>query len=158
MAIRLEPFYLANILLFIPDCETIKTFSFVSKNCHKAMLTLKVNPGKFNRSRTTILKFFPNINTMVLDSSERLGDIDTFPDTITSVVLERVDFKNYESKNSDFSTALLRLGVPTPIRVTTWTSATSPASRNCQLSVKTIASSYQNAHSKASGVFRIGVL
>ena len=71
MSARLEPVYLANVLLFFSDIERIKAFPFVSKNCYKATLVLKVNPAAFSDSPREILKYFPNINTMVVDDLRR---------------------------------------------------------------------------------------
>ena len=52
MPVRLEPFSLANVLLFIDDNATTNDFPFVSKNCREATLTLKVNPAEFCRGKT----------------------------------------------------------------------------------------------------------
>ena len=65
MTVRLEPIYLANVLLNVTGYGTVNAFPFVSKNCLEATLTLKVNPAGFCTEPRTILTFFPNINTMV---------------------------------------------------------------------------------------------
>ena len=67
MSVPLEPSYLANILLHTDNVATNKAFTFVSKNCKVALLALKVNPAAFSDSPRDIVKFFPNINTMVVD-------------------------------------------------------------------------------------------
>ena len=85
MATHLEPVYLANVLLFIADIDAIKAFPFISKKCQVASLTIKTNPPAFSQSPRHILKFFPNINTMVVDSLDCFREINHLPDTVTSV-------------------------------------------------------------------------
>ena len=86
MFVHLEPIYLANALLHM-SFETCKTFLFVSKNCQEAMLILKINPVSFSKSPHKIIEFFPNINTMVVDELSFLKQIDTLPDSVTSITL-----------------------------------------------------------------------
>ena len=97
MSARLEPVYLANVLLFVKDLDTIKAFPIVSKKCQVAMLTLKTNPGAFCLDPRTILKYFPNINTMVVNSLSLLSETD-LPDTVASLVVKRVWFTPDESE------------------------------------------------------------
>ena len=67
MSVRLAPIYLANVLLHVQTVGSVKAFPFISRNCREASLTLKVNPAEFCHSPDDILKYFPNINTMVID-------------------------------------------------------------------------------------------
>ena len=90
MPVRLEPAYLANVLLFVDDVETVKAFPFVSKSCLEATLTLKVNPGAFCFEPRSILKFFPNINTMVVESLMYFKKTDALPDTVTALVVQQL--------------------------------------------------------------------
>ena len=89
MSIRLEPLYLANVLLFIKDNDTTKAFPLVSKRCHVAALTLKRNPEGFTNSPDQILRFFPNINTMVVATLSCFEGVQTLPDTVTSIVVKK---------------------------------------------------------------------
>ena len=93
MTVRLERVYLANILLFIPDVVTIMKFPFVSKNCQTVMLTLKTNPAAFSDSPRAILKYFPNINTMVISYLHFLTKKNALPDTVTALVIKTIHFK-----------------------------------------------------------------
>ena len=78
MATRLEPVFLTNVLLFIDDFETIRLFPFISPNCCEAMATIKTNPvGSYNIPVATTLRFFPNINTLRISNSRKLGDVET---------------------------------------------------------------------------------
>ena len=49
MSVRLEPNYLANVLLHTDNVATIKAFPFVSRSC-RTSLALKVNPAAFSTS------------------------------------------------------------------------------------------------------------
>ena len=92
MAVRLEPIFLANVLLFT-DITAIWAFPFISKNAHEATLTLTVNPMAFSPSSRTILQYFPNINTIVVDDLRWFGVRETLPDTVTAIILKSVDFR-----------------------------------------------------------------
>ena len=91
VSVRLEPVYLANVLLHIDNVETIKAFPFVSKNCHEATLILKTNPAAFCKSPSAILRLFPNINTMVVRRLSCFKRSDTLPDTVTSIGVQKLD-------------------------------------------------------------------
>lgn len=94
MSTRLEPFLLANVLLFIDDFETIRHFPLVSTNCFEVMVFIRTNPvGSFCKPVATILRFFPNINTLRVSISTMLNDVDTLPETITAIVVDRCDFR-----------------------------------------------------------------
>ena len=93
MSVRLVPIYLANVLLFVDDSETVAAFPLVSKNAHKATLTLKVNPAAFSTSPRAILRHFPNIKPMVVNDLAGLETTETLPATVTSVVVASVGFK-----------------------------------------------------------------
>ena len=88
MSVRLEPVFLANVLLLIDNAATIKVFPHVSKNCREATLTLKVNPAVFSTSPRQILKCVPNTNTMVVDEHSCLQKTHSLPETVTGVVLK----------------------------------------------------------------------
>ena len=94
MPVRLEPVYLANVLLFVSGVDAIKAFPFVSKHCQVATLTLKVNPAAFSHPPRDILRFFPNINTMNVDDLTDFKKSDTLPDTVTALVVKCVNFTN----------------------------------------------------------------
>ena len=34
MSVRLEPIYLANVLLYVKTWDTVKGFPFISRSCH----------------------------------------------------------------------------------------------------------------------------
>ena len=55
-------------------------------------LTLKANPVAFSHSPPEILRFFPNINTMVVQSLTDYKETGTLPDTVTALVVEKLDF------------------------------------------------------------------
>ena len=93
MKVLLEPIFLANVLLFIPNGDTIQDFPFVSKNCLEATLTLKANPQALSNSPREILQFFPNINMMVVKDSSSFGCTDALPDTVTALLVECVNFE-----------------------------------------------------------------
>ena len=116
------------------------------------MPTLKVNPTHLSTSPTKILRFFPNI-MMVLDCPVRLEDIDTLPDTITSIILNNVDTNFLTDKQLRFANRVVEIRGANADPGDNMDFCYFPASRNCQLSVKIIASSYQNTHSKASMFF-----
>ena len=90
MSVRLEPIFLANVLLFIKNYRIVELFPFISKNCQKAMLTLKTNPLMMFESPQNIVNFFPNINTMVVFSLHYFRENDTLPDTVTAIVVSHV--------------------------------------------------------------------
>ena len=69
LSLHLEPVYLANVLLFIKDRESITAFPFISRNCREATLNLKVNHAAFFKSSRDTLWFFPNTNTMVVQEA-----------------------------------------------------------------------------------------
>ena len=90
MIVRLEPVFLAHVLLKAVDSQTIELFPFISKNCQIAMFILKANPWLFRCKPQKILKFFPNINTMHVDFLTNFEATDTLPDTVTAIVVWRV--------------------------------------------------------------------
>ena len=92
MFVCLEPVYLANILLHVDNVKSIKAFPFASKNCHEAMLSLKVNPASFCWEPPAIIKFFPNINTMVVKNLMCFGKTSLLPNTVTAIVVKSVSF------------------------------------------------------------------
>ena len=92
MPVRLEPVFLANVLLCVEDNSVTTMFPFVSRRCHLAMHILKVNPWMFDESPHTILKFIPNINTIVVESLSLIGQADTLPNTVTSIVVKFLTF------------------------------------------------------------------
>ena len=98
----------------------------------EATLALKVNPAAFCKSPRAILRLFPNINTMVLKTIPCLSKGETIPDTVTSLVVKRLDLAemtparlwfagriveiqnaSYDSRCADFSrfTRLERLAI-----------------------------------------------
>ena len=89
MSLHLEPIYLANVLLNLKGADSIKAFPFVSKNCREATITLKVNPAGFYQKPSAILRFFPNINTMVVHWLTSFKETDT----VTALVVGRLDFE-----------------------------------------------------------------
>ena len=95
MPARLEPVYLANVLFFVRDVNPIKAFPFVSRSCREAMLTLKTNPIWFSCSPHDILKFFPNINTMVVWCITHFKKTDQLPDTVTAIVVDKLFFEDF---------------------------------------------------------------
>ena len=88
MCIRLEPFYLANVILHIKRVKTIKRFPFVSKGCLEATLILKTNPPSLSDSSREILTLFPTINTIFVESMANIDGSDGLPDTVTSIILQ----------------------------------------------------------------------
>ena len=87
MAVRLEPVFLANVLLHVWDEDTVEAFPFVSKSCGTALRTLRINPPATDTDPALSLRFFPNINTIVVRDSCDLEDVDSLPDTVTAVVV-----------------------------------------------------------------------
>ena len=81
MSVRLEPIYLANVLLFDKDVATIKAFPLVSKNCQVASLALKLNPAVFSTSPRSILRRFPP-STRQSSTSSRSSKRLAHPDTL----------------------------------------------------------------------------
>ena len=98
MSTRLEPVYLANVLLFITNKNSFTVFPFVSKRCHEAMLTLKTNPAGFCHKPSAILKLFPNINTMVVEEITDFNETDVIPDTVTAIVVKYLNFEHLTKK------------------------------------------------------------
>ena len=92
MTSRLEAVYLANVLLFIKDMNALRAFPLVSKSCQVAMLTLKTNPAVLSHSPRDILRFFPDINTMVVNDLSSVERLPALPDTVTAVIVQRMDF------------------------------------------------------------------
>ena len=109
MSARLEPFYLANILLYSTESATIRAFPFVSKNAREALLTLKANPASFSASPRDILKYFPNINTMVVKDLTCFEETDTLPDTVTSLVVRWLDFTKLDATTLRFAERVVEL-------------------------------------------------
>ena len=103
MAVRLEPVYLANVLLHIENCLSLRAFPFVSKNCREATLTLKTNPAWFAHSPRTILRLFPNINTMVVATFSSLEACTSLPDTVASVVVLWMSYNDLTRKSLRFA-------------------------------------------------------
>ena len=103
MTTHLEPFFLANILLYVEDSHAIKAFPLVSKSCQTAVLTLKVNPSHFCDSAHDILTFFPNLNTLVIKDLSQLDSVDTIPNTITSIVIKMIDFSKVTQSGLRFA-------------------------------------------------------
>ena len=108
-SLRLEPVFLANVLLFIPNYRTIQLFPFVSKNCHEATLTLKTNPAAFSFAPREILALFPNINTMVLRWLWSFEDTDTLPDSVTAIVLEDLDHQDLIEQQLPFADRIVAI-------------------------------------------------
>ena len=92
MSARLEPVYLANVLLHVTSTTAITAFPFVSKRCREATLTLKVNPAAFTDSPRAILSHFPNINTMVVRDLSCFTTSGVPPDTVTSLIVTGMAF------------------------------------------------------------------
>ena len=90
MAARLEPVYLANVLLYIDDPDTITDFPFVSKRCREATFVLRVNPAELGYDPQVVLRLFPNINTLVVSELSNLDEIEVLPDTVTGIVVQSV--------------------------------------------------------------------
>ena len=123
--VRLEPIYLANVLLFVDDAETVAAFPLVSKSCREATLTLKVNPAAFSGSPRAILWRFPN-NTMVVNDLACLETSEPLPSTVTSVVVGSVDFKLLTDEQLRFADRVVN---PATERATAGQTPTSPSSR-----------------------------
>ena len=88
MSVRLEPIYLANVLLHLKGVDAIKAFPFISKDCREATFSLKVNPAALSESPREILKLFPNINTMVVPTLSAFKETDILPETVTVIVFK----------------------------------------------------------------------
>ena len=126
MSVRLVPIYLANVLLFVDDSETVAAFPLVSKNAHKATLTLKTNPVSFSGSPRAILRHFPNIKPMVVNDLAGLETTETLPATVTSVVVASVGFKLLTDEQLRFADRVVN---PATERATAGQTPTSPSSR-----------------------------
>ena len=98
---RLEPVFLANVVLFLTDCTTLSEFIRVSRKCRKTLHFLRKNPNisfvkndfclsLFELHRT--LDLFPNIETLVVSHFTFLGRNAPFlPSSIKRIVLtERI--------------------------------------------------------------------
>ena len=110
MSTRLEPVYLANVLLHLPDMETLKAFPFISKNCHAAMDTVRRNPvGSAGSRVATILSLFPNINTLVVNNAFQLNKVDSLPDTIASIVVGSWRFASFDLAPSPFASRVVAI-------------------------------------------------
>ena len=103
MPVRLEPFYLANVLLYMWDVKDFQAFPLISKNCQIAMLTLRVNPRSLSYLPHKILDFFPNINTMVVYEFWSTEQIEALPDTVTSIVVEQAELDNLPDSGHRFA-------------------------------------------------------
>ena len=115
MAVRLEPVFLANVLLYIDNDKTIEAFPSVSKGCREAALTLKVNPAAFCEFSWEILWRFPNINTMVVDNLSCF-DFDELPDTVTAVIVENVDFADLTEERLRYADRVVEIRRSVAIR------------------------------------------
>ena len=115
----LEPVYLTSALLFLSDVETVTGFPFISKNCHEAMLTIKVNPAAFSESPDDILRFFPNINTIIVKKISCFKRSDTLQDTVTSLIVKEVNFCNITREQLRFADRVIEawMYVPPQIRL-----------------------------------------
>ena len=94
MSVRLEPIYLANVLLYIRSVEDLGPFFFVSKNCHEAMPMLKTNPLVTCRWPWQVPQIFPNVNTMIVDTLYHLDSIPFPSQTLTSIILGSFNLKS----------------------------------------------------------------
>ena len=83
--------YLANVLLFIEGVGTAKAFPLFSTHCMETTLSLKTNPVAFAHSPLDIIRLFPD-TTLMVDDVSRLDVVDALPDTVTGVVLQRLNF------------------------------------------------------------------
>ena len=108
MPIRLEPVYLANVLLHVTSVMAIKAFPFVSKSCREAMLTLKTNPAAYCDAPRAILRLFPNINTMAVRDLSCF-DRDALPDTVTALVVASVDFNTATEERLKFADRVVEI-------------------------------------------------
>ena len=74
------------------------------------MLTLKVNPAHFSKSPRDILKYFPNINTMVVSKFESLKDTIALPDTVTSIVAKNIGFGHLTESTIRYADRVVEIG------------------------------------------------
>ena len=89
---RLEPFYLLNVVLFIPDFQTLCGLQLVSKMVCSVLSMVKVNPKcSFEQPLATVLKRFPNINTLFIKSPDVLNNTETLPRQITAIIIDECD-------------------------------------------------------------------
>ena len=73
------------------------------------MLALKVNPAHF-KSPYDILKYLPNINTMVVSKFESLNETITLPDTVTSIVAKCVGFGHLTESTIRYADRVVEIG------------------------------------------------
>ncbi|ELP95172.1 hypothetical protein EIN_429380 [Entamoeba invadens IP1] len=72
MLIRLEPFYMMNVILYIQPSD-IKSFEFVSTKCHTAIEMMHTNPVTTTEvAVTSLLKVFPKLHTLQITSEALL--------------------------------------------------------------------------------------
>ena len=109
MTTRLKPIYIANVLLFINDSCPVRNLPLVSKNCHNAMQMLKVNPVQSQWRPNDIITFFPNINTMAVRDLSCFEGADALPDSVTSIVVECVDFRTVTDGSLHFADRVVEI-------------------------------------------------
>ncbi|ELP92292.1 hypothetical protein EIN_119660, partial [Entamoeba invadens IP1] len=85
MRVKLEEFYLMNVVLYINTFKSLLTFSTINKKCIRVMKRLQINPLVIEKTRNhdyyykyenymtdhyslNVLKLFPNIKTLYLPS------------------------------------------------------------------------------------------
>ena len=105
--VRLQPVFLANVILYACD-ETIARLPFISRNCTTAMRILKTNPTKCLIPKPTML-FFPNTNTITVDKLSHLDDFERLPDTVTSIVVQYLDYDELTRPNLRFADRVVEI-------------------------------------------------
>ena len=68
-----------------------------------------MKPAAFSDSTRDILKYFPNINTMVVNDLACLETAETLPATVTSVVTGSVDFKHRTDEQLRFADRVVEI-------------------------------------------------
>ena len=109
MAVRLEPVYLANILLHVGSIDTVKAFPFVSKNCRTALRTLRTNPQVTCDDPSSTLALFPHINTLIVKGLSCLEKVDSLPDTVTGIVVVCLNFTNLTDAQLKFADRVVEI-------------------------------------------------
>ena len=87
---RLEPLYLANVLLFTDEATDYPAFFAVARACRDAALILRTNPlGTAALPVRHTLALFPGINTLQVATADQLADADV-PPSVTRIVVFRL--------------------------------------------------------------------
>ena len=73
------------------------------------MLTVKVNPVSFSSSPSVILKYFPNINTMVVECISCFNERNTLPDSVTSLILKLLDLTKLTDSNLRYADRVVEI-------------------------------------------------